>query len=287
MRNRFTGSAIGLLAALAFSCVAMAQTTQPSQPKRGDDTLSLSNKYEKLSKDSNGGGPAPVRDLTGVYAGPTSVGNGGIITDVPPLTPLGQTRFNANKANDGDNSVAGRKDPLDTCDPVGIPRNLIFETRGVAFATMPGKVLELFQYQRVWREIWTDGRELPKNVGAKDGPDPRYYGYSVGHWESDNTFAVETVGVDPRTWVDGLGHPHTVNLHLGERYTRPNHNTLDLVVTIDDPAYYTKPFTVANHFRWIPEQTFEEQLCIPSQGLEYLRLIGNPAGNAGGVAGSR
>ncbi len=85
------------------------------------------------------------------------------------------------------------------CDPLGFPRNMVFELRGIAFATMPDRILVLNQYQRAWREIWMDGRELPKNVGgtAKDAPDPRYYGYSAGHWEGDNTLVVETTGWKP------------------------------------------------------------------------------------------
>jgi hypothetical protein len=283
VRKPFAGCFVGLLAALAFSSVAVAQNTQPQ--RGADDPITLSNKYNKLSKDADTGGPAPRRDLTGVYAGATNPAE--VIGGVPPMTSIGQARFNANKPGEGDSSVAGRKDPLDNCDPLGFPRNVTFETRGILFAQMPDRILELFQYQRVWREIWTDGRALPKNVGAKDGPDPRYYGYSVGHWNSDTEFVVDTAGVDPNTWVDGVGHSHSVNMHVEERYTRPNHNNLDLTVTVDDPAYYTKPFSMARNFKWIPEQTFEEQLCVPSQMQDYLKIIGNPAGNAQGVAGNR
>jgi hypothetical protein len=58
------------------------------------------------------------------------------------------------------------------------PRSALFETRGFAFEQVPRRTLQLLQYQRIWREIWTDGRPLPTNVGgaAKDARDPRYYG---------------------------------------------------------------------------------------------------------------
>jgi len=51
----------------------------------------------------------------------------------------------------------------------------------------------------VWRVIWTDGRDLPKD------PDTSLYGYSVGTWVDDNTFVVQTVGMDERTWLDNSG----------------------------------------------------------------------------------
>jgi hypothetical protein len=65
-----------------------------------------------------------------------------------------------------------------------------------------------------------------------------------------------------------------------ERYTRVDHNNLDLAITIDDPKTYTKPFVISNaKFKWIPEQDFEEQICVPSEMLQYLDVIANPAGN--------
>jgi|SRR5579862_1780581 len=87
----------------------------------------------------------------------------------------------------------------------GFPRSATDEIRGIAFSTMPGRTVLMSQWQDAWREIWMDGRELPKNVGSdeKDSPDPRYYGYSVGHWEGDDTLVINTTGVDDRTWLSG------------------------------------------------------------------------------------
>jgi hypothetical protein len=123
-----------------------------------------------------------------------------------------------------------------------------------------------------------DGRELPKNVGAKGGPDPTWYGYSVGHWDGDYTLVVETAGTDDRSWIDRRGYPHSVDMRAVERYTRVDHNTLELTLTIDDPKIYTKPFVAAtNRFKWIPNQEDEEQMCVPSEAIEYMKVIGVPA----------
>jgi hypothetical protein len=120
-------------------------------------------------------------------------------------------------------------------------------------------------------------------VGAKGGPDPRYYGYSAGHWEDDYTFVVNTVGSSDRSWLDHSGHPHSVDLRVEERYRRVDHDNLALTVTIDDPKMYTKPFVIAKpNFKWIPKQEFEEQICVPSDAMEYLSVIGDPAGTADG-----
>ena len=265
MRNRLIGVTVALAALLAFSSPAMAQA--------GLDN----NMYNKL-KESGPGGPAPKRDFTGSWAGPLVAQKG----DDPSLTPEGQKLFSINKP-EAKFHVAGTNDAfVRTCDPLGFPRNIIFEIRGLSFAAMPDRVVILNQYQQAWREVWTDGRELPKNVGGttKDAPDPRYYGYSVGHWEGDNTFVVDTTGLDDKTWLNGAGYPHSIEAHVQERYTRPDHNDLQVSVTVDDPKLYMKPFVLATaSFRWLPSQQLEEQLCVPSEMLQYLQLIGEPGGS--------
>jgi hypothetical protein len=200
------------------------------------------------------------------------------------MTPLGEKLFSLNKA-ESKFGTAGSNDPLNTCDPLGFPRNLVFETRGLAFATMPGKVVVPHQYQKVWRDVWTDGRELPKNVDAKGGPSTTWYGYAVGLWDGDYTFVIDTVGSDDKTWLDNGGHPHSVNANVQERYTRVDHNHLELTVTMDDPKIYTKPFVlVTSGFMWIPTQETEEQLCVPSEATVYMNNIAVPATGDGSKA---
>jgi len=127
-----------------------------------------------------------------------------------------------------------------------------------------------------------------RNVGAteKGAPDPRYYGYSVGHWENDHTLVVETTGLDESTWLTEAGYPHSSEARVEERFTRTDHNDLELTLTVDDPKLYTQPFSLGTeYFRWVPNQLLEERLCIPSQVIEYLKAVGDPAGTGGSPAG--
>ena len=265
-------SVVASLVAILFFSLAAAAQTQPPQAAQNPPSV-----YEQLMKANKPSEPAPKRDLMGAWAGPI----GGRVEAVPPMTPLGQKRFAMNKGDAY--TVAERNDPLNTCDPLGFPQNVVFETRSIAFSQMKDRVVELFQYEKVWREIFTDGRALPTNVGTKGGPDPRYYGYSAGHWEDDYTFVVDTVGMDDRIWLDHQGHTHSADLKVQERYHRVDHDTLVLTVMIDDPKIYTKPFElVKTTFKWIPDQVFEEQLCVPSEAIDYLNVIGLPAGTADG-----
>jgi hypothetical protein len=264
MRNPLKGSIVsivGLVGLLAFSTGAMAQS---------------SSILNKLAKEGTGG-PAPKRDLTGFWGGNVNQN----INKLPPMTPWGLEVFHTHKSS-AKYPVAESNDPLKTCDPLGFPMALVFESRGIAFTTMPDRVIQLFQYDKTWREIFTDGRPLPNNVGATTpgAPDPRYWGYSVGHWDGDYTFVVDTTGTTENTWLDRAGDPHSVGMFVEERWTRLDHNDLEVIIKVNDPKAYTAPFVLTTaHFRWIPKQDFEEQICVGSEELDYLKLIANPAIN--------
>ena len=113
-----------------------------------------------------------------------------------------------------------------------------------------------------FRQIFMDGRKHPQD------PDPTWYGHSIGRWEGD-TLVVDTVGLNDKFWLDSAGTPHTEQLHLIERYTRTDYNTLKRVVTIDDPGTFTKPFDV----------TYEAKLGEPgSEIIEYFCIENNQWG---------
>ncbi len=224
------------------------------------------------------GGPAPRRDLTGVWdAGGAGIGGSGQAAQREaaraPFTPLGEELAKVNRPGNGPRSapVAQINDPLSTMgDPTGFPRLLTFELRPVQIVQTPNQVLMLYMFEKRWRVIWTDGRQLPS------GPDPRWYGYSVGRWEDDATFVVETVGLDDRTWLDNSGNPHSTDLRVEERYSRVNQNTLELSVTIDDPKVYAKPFLARNKLalkRMSSDVDLMEMIPSASEAVAYMKVI--------------
>src|SRR5436309_1907367 len=250
-------------------------------------------KYYPADRAIGDGGPAPKRDLTGTWAGPSSGANvpggfagrgggrGNAENRTPPFTPLGRQMFARNKPI-GEYSPGGTNDPhARFCDPFGFPQNMTNENRGMTIATMPNRTLILLQYMDLWREVWTDGRTLPAQVGGR-GPnahDPKYNGYSTGHWEDDYTFVADTTGLAPETWTTKSGYPHSVDAVVHERFHRDSKNDLTLTMTMDDPKLYTKPFVIGEeHFRWVPNQQLDEFTCIPSQVQQYLKEMGDPAG---------
>ena len=214
-------------------------------------------------------------DLSGVWLGPATT-----LEPPAPMTERGQAFFEAARPLYGPRSVpvADSNDPVITCDPQGFPRILFLRAPLSAMELVQTKdrVFQLFQYQGVYREIWTDGRPLLTDVGGENAqaPDPRWYGYSIGRW-SDGVFVVETVGA-METWGDEEGHPHGLGARIEERYQLVDRDTLELVVHVDDPEMYQKPFVASKQlFKRGKELT--EQLCVPSAALQYLELIAKPA----------
>jgi hypothetical protein len=275
MRNRF-GVSVLFAGALTLSLILLAGVAPPSEAKAQGST----------AKEST----FNPRDLSGVWGSGVRITTG---LEHSPFTPWGKEQFDADlpfqnvKGSRGFVLYAASNDPMVVCDPLGFPRNIFTQDRHMKFIQTPDETIQLFQYQRIWRQIWTDGRKLPTNAGKPGGPDLLYYGYSVGHWDG-NTFVVDTTGLTPTTWLDVYGSPHSSEMTVEERYTRLDPGHLKLTVTITDPKAYTKPFeaisgyvyrlatraSVATQIAW-PDKPLPlpEQMCIPSEALTYLKDV--------------
>jgi hypothetical protein len=93
----------------------------------------------------------------------------------------------------------------------------------VKIVQTPNLVIVLYEYETIFRQIFTDGRALPED------PNPTWMGYSVGRWDGD-TLVVTTAGYNDRTTIDLAGHPHTEALRVTERYHRRDVGHLDVQV---------------------------------------------------------
>lgn len=229
--------------------------------------------------------PAPRHDLTGTWdpgdngigqLGARAVPEDGDPAHRPPYTPAGLEALKLNKPSNTVRAVlpAETNDPVVTCDPQGMPREDLYEMRTTQIIQMPEKIFLLYTFGKVWRVIWTDGRELPKE------PEPRWYGYSVGKWVDDYTLVVQTTGLDERTWIDRAGRPHSDALHVEERFHRVDRDHLELTVTLDDPQMYTKPWVALDKLGFDlkpPNFDIREMLCSPSELEQYNKLVGGPA----------
>jgi hypothetical protein len=127
----------------------------------------------------------------------------------------------------------------------------------------PNLVVVLYEYETLFRQIFTDGRALP------DDPNPTWMGYSVGHWEGD-TLVVTTAGFNDRTTLDLAGHPHTEALRVTERFHRRDAGHIDLQVTLDDPKAYTRAWTLPIELDLVPDGDLIEYVCENERDAAHL-----------------
>jgi hypothetical protein len=89
-------------------------------------------------------------------------------------------------------------------------------------------------------------------------------GYSVGTWKAD-ALVVETIGFNEMSWLDTVGHPRSESMHIREIYRRRDFGHMDLEVTLDDPKYYTRPFTIKTVLNLIPDSDVLENVCAENE----------------------
>ena len=244
--------------------------------------------------------PAPRRDISGIWepaktasdgvqaTGPKSMPSDGKPEHELPYTLLGRKAFLANKPTFGVTEVAAAftNDPVPGCDPQGFPRILLHNFRTSEIVQTANQVLILYEFNRKWRVIWTDVRQLPKNPEQprwtpNDPPESRWWGYSIGKWADDYTFVAESNGFDDRSWLDNVGRPHSDALHVIEQYHRADRDHLQISVTIDDPKMYTKPWVAMDKFSvrlQAPSFDIPEMECVPSETAAYNKEFADPVG---------
>lgn len=145
-------------------------------------------------------------------------------------------------------------DPNVHCMPRGAPRIWTDDYYKRVFM-VPGRMIILTERNMQYRQIFTDGRQLPKD------PNPTWNGYSTAHWDGD-ALVVETTGFRDDLWLDASGNPLTEEGKMIERIRRPNYGNLEVEITINDPKAYTAPWTV----------TLNQPLVLDSELLDYYCL---------------
>ena len=255
MRNGLGACAVVVMSILVLSSLTFAQKTEQLSGSKSADTSS-----------------APSHDLSGVWLMDTDAyhkdpGYGSL--KPAPMTAWGEERFKANAGK------PGYDDPTFHCDPPGLPRIALGQAP-FEIIQLPGRVLILYEDFYEHRQIWTDGRDLPRD------PDPTWYGHSVGHWQGD-TLVVESIGFNDKSWIDGAGHPHSEGMRVVERYRRIDHNTLELTMTIDDPKAYAQPWVnkTPKTFKLAPKIGPKAEVlelpCVPEDEEAFRKTVREPA----------
>ena len=183
----------------------------------------------------------------------------------PPMTPWAAARAAANKPTVGPDAALDANDPTLDCAPPGVPYILVVPTP-FELVELPTQIIQLFEYSHFVRRIHIDGRAHPADL--KDAGTHEWLGHSIGRREGP-TLVVDTVGFSDATWLDRLGRPHSDALHVVERITPVDGDTLDYRVTIDDPTAYLAPWSGRLTFKRRAGWEINEHTCVSEEATQY------------------
>ena len=195
-----------------------------------------------------------ARDLSGVWM--ERQNSIEFSSEQPPMQVWAEAKFKSAKPGYGPYATSDSQDPILKCLPPGVPRILLIPFP-MQVVQIPGQIVMLFEYDHFVRQIYMDRRQHPRDL------DPTWMGDSIGKWEGD-TLVVDTVGLNDRTWLDQVGHPHSDALHVVERIRRADYNTLVDDITVDDPKAYTHPWKGQQVFQLRPSWRLMEYVCEDS-----------------------
>jgi len=181
--------------------------------------------------------------------------------EVIPYQPWAEALVKERRANET------RDDPTANCIVGGVPRSDLVPYPFKIIET-PGLVVILYEAIHSYRQIFTDGRALPRD------PNPAWLGYSVGRWEGD-VFVVESAGFNDHVWLDNAGRPATEALRVTERFRRVDFGRMDIEITIDDPKAYTRPWTISQALQYQADDELIEYIC--NENNKYFETVPDAA----------
>jgi hypothetical protein len=198
-------------------------------------------------------------DVSGLWR-PVGGHIGNIAKDLPeaPMQPWAEELYKYRRETLSKDDPTGLR-----CIPGGVPRSTAVPYP-FKIVNTPGLVIILYEAVHAYRQIFTDGRELPRD------PNPTWLGYSIGRWDGDE-LVVESNGFNDEGWLDNNGHPNTEQLRVTERFRRKDFGHMDVEIVIDDPKAYTRPWTVTMPLALAADDEIIEYICSENnRDVEHL-----------------
>jgi hypothetical protein len=155
-------------------------------------------------------------------------------------------------------------DPRLKCWTLGTPRGIYYPE--------PFQVLQrerdltiVFQFGQSVRTIHTNNTQHPKETDNEF-----YLGDSRGKWDGD-TLVVDVTDFGWETWLDRSGNFHSPQLHVVERWTFLDANTIEYKATLEDPNVFEKPWTLGVILHRHREKNFQliENYCFTLDYDQY------------------
>ena len=239
MRNHAAGSALCVVVVLAFSTFTLARKAQQADQATVE-----------------GGAGSDLSGLWILHRGRSALPDFAFTREEPPMTAWAEEKYKAARPAAGPRKTTPKNsnDPVYGCFPPGVPRIYL---QGKPFEIIESKteVILMFEYDRLVRHIFMNGRKHDPDLDP-----PLWMGDSIGRWDGD-TLVIDTIGLNDKTWLDRVGHPHSDALHVIERMRRLNHETLENDITIDDPNAYTRTWSFQTTFELKPAELDWEGVC--------------------------
>jgi len=247
-----SGYNVALLAAVSLALSAGAQTpaSGPGIPRGVDGKPDFSGIWQSLS-----GADYGLEPHLATKDGPP--GAGVVEGDVIPYQPAALQQRAKNFA------ARASADPRTKCFTLGTPRG-IYNNEPFQIFQRPRDLTLLYEFGHPVRTIHTNGTEHP------DGHIDFWLGDSRGHWEGD-TLVVDVTDFNGETWLDRVGNFNSDGLHLVERWSYVDGNTIRYRATFDDPKVYTRPWSieVLLYRRLEPNVQIIENYCSTLEYDEY------------------
>ena len=148
------------------------------------------------------------------------------------------------------------------CLPLSLPG--LASAQPLKIVSTGNLIVILYEVLTTYRQIFMDGRPHPAD------PNPTWMGYSVGRWDGD-TLVVDTTGFNDQWSIVPRQRPHSDELHIIERFRRPDFGHLTIEFTIDDPKVYAKPWTVRTDLHLTPDTELLEYICNENEkSLQHM-----------------
>ena len=247
--TRLAAGTVLLLASVPLAAQWLHYPT-PGMPRTPDGKPNLSALAPKM--------PDGKPDLSGIWASADNKYLQNLAADgiEVPFQPWAEKLYKERSEN------LGKGRPSERCLTHGVTD---FDALGINWKIIqtPGMIAVLYEAYNHYRQIFLDGRPLPKPT------QPAYLGYSVGRWEGE-TLVVETTGFNDVGWLDDGGHPQTEALHVTERFRRRDFGHMDLQLTIDDPKAYTKPWGPTLRLNFQPDDELMESICENEKDVPHM-----------------
>jgi hypothetical protein len=192
-------------------------------------------------------------DLNGYWAGSYNLGLTNIETPRLIVDPPGgkipyRPEFAAKVADIQAHHMID--EPSLHCAQSGVPHSM-YTQFGFQIVQAPDHIVMTWDYLNQSRIVPMDGRPHI-NEALK-----LYQGDSIGHWEGD-TLVIDTTNLNDRSWFDNVANTHSDALHVVERFTPADANTIRYEASIEDPKAFTMPWKSVETFRRNTKKDWEQ-----------------------------